>query len=194
MSLPNCYSFYRQHYNHCHKWLQMQGYQGLAVIDQVFPNPNIVTDSQPIDNINNSDEIDSEYLKALEITRRHQRKLKNQRQQDNSDNNFTDYVDISQTESYSIRSKAPDCNSNHDDNSEELTIHDQYQQLFRIQSNKTKMQQYARVYNDNDESFELKNLIEMENNLQFNFEKYCDRHQPSFWPVLPIRIQWSSIQ
>ncbi|KAH9421974.1 Gem-associated protein 8 [Dermatophagoides pteronyssinus] len=166
MSLPNCYSFYRQHYNHCHKWLQMQGYQGLAIIDHVFPQPNIVTDSQPIDNINNSDEIDSEYLKALEITRRHQRKLKNQRQQDNSDNNFTDYVDISQTESYSIRSKAPDCNSNPDDNSEELTIHDQYQQL----------------------------LIEMENNLQFNFEKYCDRHQPSFWPVLPIRIQWSSIQ
>ncbi|KAH7645937.1 hypothetical protein HUG17_1475 [Dermatophagoides farinae] len=193
MSLSNCYSFYRQHHNHCHNWLRMNGYQGLTSIDQVFSHSNDVADSKPIDDNNhhhttNCDEIDPEYLKTLEITHLHQQELERQRKHENSNNDWFQYVDLSQTESYSIRSKAPD---NSDDDFEEST-NDHYQLLMlsHIRSEGKKMHHYSRVYGD-EKPLALKNLIEMENDLQYNFEKYCDRHQPPFWPILPIRIKWS---
>ena len=193
--------FYQRNYQLANEWLIKHGFRGLTPFHQVFggqANP-------VVDNLTNSDNgqpndqeddvcdvpetelIDSDYLTAIRITRQHQSQLQQQRLHD-SNHQDSWYVDISQKETYSIRSKAPT-----QDTIDSIDTID-YRQLIQIANDSERILKYQQFYNQECESPEmqpehLKRIMEMENELQFNFERFTDQHQPPFWPLLPFKIK-----
>lgn len=184
------FSFYKQNYSFCHNWLVKNGFHGLMAIDLIFAQHLTRNFNQiEIDDFEDqeeSEDIDSDYLKAIEITRKHQNKMKQHKQAlHNPNDDLSNYIDFSQTETYSTNSKAPldERKSNRPFCCRPVWYHNVYFTPCQI-----KLAKYRKMYSSDNFSATIKNIIQIENDLEYNFESFCDRHQPKFWPVLPVKI------
>jgi len=143
----------------------------LEVIDEnecnYYNNDNNDSNSDDSDLL----DISEDYLKFVMQTKRHQLERKRLREMRLKYNERVEYVDISQTDQFFTKSCAPIKNSNNETNEEMKDIFNQ--------RNEKMFELYGEDYN----------LIQgMEAALQLNFDRLCDRFQPKFWPIVPIRM------
>jgi gem associated protein 8 len=202
------------HYNHCNEWLQQNGHQIIEFSDHFSDDYNnslnecnissfdvskdtnishkhkvetkmdeleVIDENECKNNENKDNDIDSDdsdlldisedYLKFVMQTKRHQLERKRLREMRLKYNERVEYVDISQTDHFFTKSCAPIKNSKNYTNHKIKHISNQ--------TNDQMFQLYGEDYN----------LIQgMEAALQLNFDRLCDRFQPKFWPIVPIRM------
>jgi gem associated protein 8 len=197
------------HYNHCNEWLKQNGHQIIEFSDDFNDNSlnecNIssydvsndtnvshkymdeleVIDENECNYNNDSDDSDlldisEDYLKFVIQTKRHQLERKRLRQMRLKYNERVEYVDISQTDQFFTKSCAP-VKSHKNDKNHKNHNNDTNDKIKHISDdrNEQMLQLYGEDYN----------LIQgMEAALQLNFDRLCDRFQPKFWPIVPIRM------
>lgn len=175
-----------QNYLHCDQWLKNNGFVGLKP-EQSLKAANLhCSNINPIAHHENfeishvdplnadieeveDESIDDEYIKALYLNRKHQDELKRKRLEENYDNNRYNYIDVTQAESYIKYSIAPP------------------QSTKNVKTNNKNF--YRNLYGTISQ---VQIILNQETETQLNFDQFCDRHQPNFWPQLPIKLSFDS--
>lgn len=146
------------------------------------------------------EEIDPEYLKAVLIHREHVRKLDEQRAMANK--TWVNFVDISQVESHCKQGNAPPTldNSKSKQNKSFKGLKSKAgQNNFASRINlkqefaahrDDKLNECQRLYAVGTE--QAQSLLCLETQLQSDFDRFCNQYQPTFWPTLPVHIDFSA--
>lgn len=110
-------------------------------------------------------EMSSEYAQFIAITRKHQKERKKFKKEQAEQLQRTEYKSITQIE---IQQR----------------ITNQEKEIRA--SNAVRFDTHAQMY-----GAMAKKIANQESQLQCEFNEFCDQYQPSFWPVMPLRIHFN---
>lgn len=198
--------FYWRTYQSGVEWLRRHGLEMITPLSKAkklltLNSTNFSSKTMVESNVHNDTEalldqssVDTAYLEALKVNRAHQaeRDLQRQREANQSTDTSTDwvdYVDLTQVQSYATKSVAPSNRANKNRKKKQKSNIINWRQEMNAQEF-DKMSKYHHLYGR--DPYQLSIILQSETELQSDFERFCDRYQPSFWPHLPTRIVFNA--